>query len=41
MASPVDDLGDHDPGGERDTEDEEWIRSLAALGLRPLPELGP
>jgi hypothetical protein len=41
MASPVDDLGDHDPGRERDAEDEEGIRALGALGLRPLPELGP
>src|SRR5262245_10798932 len=41
MASPVDELRDHDPGGERDAEDDEWIRSLGAPGLRPLPEPGP
>src|SRR5262245_8743324 len=41
MASPVDELGDHDPGGERDAEDEERARPLRALGLRPLPQLRP
>jgi hypothetical protein len=41
MASPVDDLGDQDAGRECDAKDEERIRPLDALGLRPLPELGP
>jgi hypothetical protein len=41
MASPVDDLGDQDAGGEGDAENEERTRPPAALDFGPLPELGP
>jgi hypothetical protein len=38
MTSPVDELGEHDPGGESDPDDEERVRPAAA-GLRALAEL--